>query len=137
MFPKTQLSIDTTLSWKVGGMDCASCAAKIRGAVERLPGVSDVKLSVMSETLMIRSMRAARSRAAIEKQVSGLGYSVQAVTQKTRPKPKSRRIRADAVTIMARHTSITSMAARWADTPTSMIMTMITAHRRRRRPLPA
>ncbi|WP_156412067.1 hypothetical protein [Bosea sp. Root483D1] len=24
-----------TLSWKVGGMDCASCAAKIRGAVER------------------------------------------------------------------------------------------------------
>ena len=42
-----------TLSWKVGGMDCASCAAKIRGAVERLPGVSDVKLSVMSETLTL------------------------------------------------------------------------------------
>nr|WP_019953909.1 cation transporter [Yoonia vestfoldensis] len=26
--------------WTVSGMDCASCAAKIRTAVERLPGVS-------------------------------------------------------------------------------------------------
>lgn len=25
-----------TLSWKVGGMDCAGCAAKIRRAVESL-----------------------------------------------------------------------------------------------------
>ena len=26
--------------WTVSGMDCGSCAAKVRGAVERLPGVS-------------------------------------------------------------------------------------------------
>ncbi|WP_170835834.1 cation transporter, partial [Salinicola sp. MIT1003] len=43
-----------TLSWKVGGMDCASCAAKIRGGVENLPGVSDVKVSVMNETLTLK-----------------------------------------------------------------------------------
>jgi len=27
--------------WRVTGMDCGSCAAKVRGAVERLPGVED------------------------------------------------------------------------------------------------
>ena len=29
----------TELCWSVGGMDCAGCAAKIRNALERLPGV--------------------------------------------------------------------------------------------------
>ncbi|MAS13587.1 MAG: hypothetical protein CMH69_09800, partial [Nitratireductor sp.] len=42
-----------THSWTVGGMDCASCANKIRTALERLPGVSDVRVSVMSETLAL------------------------------------------------------------------------------------
>ncbi|MCV9940467.1 heavy metal translocating P-type ATPase [Boseaceae bacterium BT-24-1] len=63
-----------TLSWKVGGMDCASCAAKIRGAVERLPGVSDVRLSVMSETLTLALDESRTGRDAIEKRVASLGY---------------------------------------------------------------
>lgn len=64
-----------TLSWKVGGMDCASCAAKIRGAVERLPGVSDVRLSVMSETLTLALDESRTRRDAIEKRVASLGYT--------------------------------------------------------------
>ncbi|CAN7641295.1 heavy metal translocating P-type ATPase [Bosea sp. LjRoot237] len=63
-----------TLSWKVGGMDCASCAAKIRGAVERLPGVSEVRLSVMSETLTLALDESRTRRDAIEKRVASLGY---------------------------------------------------------------
>ncbi|CAN7614252.1 heavy metal translocating P-type ATPase [Bosea sp. LjRoot90] len=63
-----------TLSWKVGGMDCASCAAKIRGAVERLPGVSDVRLSVMSETLTLALDESRTGRDSIEKRVASLGY---------------------------------------------------------------
>ena len=55
-----------TLSWKVGGMDCASCAAKIRGAVERLPGVSEVRLSVISETLTLALDESRAGRDAIE-----------------------------------------------------------------------
>ena len=39
--------------FRVEGMDCASCANKIRTALERLPGVSDVRVSVMSETLAL------------------------------------------------------------------------------------
>lgn len=67
------------LSWKVGGMDCAGCAAKIRGAVERLPGVSDVSLSVMTETMTLTLDEARTSRAAIEARVAGLGYTTAAV----------------------------------------------------------
>jgi Cd2+/Zn2+-exporting ATPase len=64
-----------TLSWTVGGMDCASCAAKIRGAVERLPGVSEVRLSVMSETLTLALDQSRTRRDAIEKRVVSLGYT--------------------------------------------------------------
>ena len=40
--------------WVVTGMDCASCATKIRTAVERLPGVSDVNVAVMAEKLTLK-----------------------------------------------------------------------------------
>ncbi len=71
-----------SLSWKIGGMDCASCAATIRGAVERLPGVSDVKLSVMSETMTLALDESRTDRAAIEKRVAGLGYTTVALAAK-------------------------------------------------------
>ncbi|MCA0405463.1 MAG: cadmium-translocating P-type ATPase [Proteobacteria bacterium] len=69
-------------------MDCASCASKIRGAVERLPGVSEVKLSVMTETLTLSLDESQTSRAAIEKQVSGLGYSMAVIDKALRAPAK-------------------------------------------------
>ena len=39
--------------WRVTGMDCGSCAAKVRGAVERLPGVADVDVALMAERLRL------------------------------------------------------------------------------------
>ncbi len=71
------------LSWKVGGMDCASCAAKIRGAVERLPGVTDVKLSVATETMTLALDESQTQRDAIEKRVSSLGYTTAVIVAKT------------------------------------------------------
>ncbi|WP_332680730.1 heavy metal translocating P-type ATPase [Bosea sp. (in: a-proteobacteria)] len=68
-----------TLSWKVGGMDCAGCAAKIRGAVERLPGVDEVKLSIMSETLTLSLDESKTKPEAIEKRVGSLGYTTSAL----------------------------------------------------------
>ena len=65
-----------TLSWSVGGMDCAACATKIRGAVERLPGVSDVAVSVMAEKLTLRLASSATAPEAVERTVKGLGYTV-------------------------------------------------------------
>jgi Cd2+/Zn2+-exporting ATPase len=73
------------LSWKVGGMDCPSCAATIRGAVERLPGVSDVKVSVMSELLTLALDEARTERSAIEKRVASLGYTAAPLASKAVP----------------------------------------------------
>lgn len=41
----------TACDWTVSGMDCGSCAAKIKDAVTRLPGVSGVEIGIMSERL--------------------------------------------------------------------------------------
>ena len=63
-------------TWTVGGMDCAACASKIRGALERLPGVTDVQISVMSERLTLKLAGASTPPDEIERQVRRLGYSV-------------------------------------------------------------
>lgn len=76
-----------TLSWKVGGMDCAGCAAKIRVAVERMPGVGNVQLSVMSETLTLSLDEVQTTREAIEKRVVGLGYTAAALAAPQAQKP--------------------------------------------------
>ncbi|MBX3597495.1 MAG: cadmium-translocating P-type ATPase [Rhizobiaceae bacterium] len=62
--------------WSVLGMDCAACATKIRNAVERLPGVSDVSVAVMSERLKLRLDEQATSREAVEATVRKLGYGI-------------------------------------------------------------
>ncbi|MCR4524461.1 heavy metal translocating P-type ATPase [Bosea sp. 47.2.35] len=79
-----------TLSWKVAGMDCASCAAKIRGAVERLPGVSNVKVSVISETLTLALDAGQTAPDAIEKRVKGLGYTTTALAALASPAPAAK-----------------------------------------------
>ncbi|WP_420101675.1 heavy metal translocating P-type ATPase [Bosea sp. (in: a-proteobacteria)] len=63
-------------AWKVGGMDCASCVAKVQGALETLPGVSDVSLSLMSETLRLSLDESQTKADAVEKRVAGLGYRI-------------------------------------------------------------
>lgn len=67
-----------TLTWSVSGMDCASCATKIRGALERLPGVEDVRVSVMGETLALSLDEGATSREKVEGAVRRLGYGITA-----------------------------------------------------------
>jgi Cd2+/Zn2+-exporting ATPase len=67
--------------YKVGGMDCASCAAKIDTAVRRLPGIEDVSVSVAASTMTVNHDGSA-DLAAMEKKVSGLGYSLRALGKK-------------------------------------------------------
>src|SRR5690606_36332244 len=61
--------------FRVEGMDCASCAGKIDTAVRRMPGVSDVSVSVTAGTMRVRH-DATSDLAAIRRKVSGLGYGV-------------------------------------------------------------
>jgi len=67
--------------YKVGGMDCASCATKIDTAVRRMPGVEDVSVSVAAGTMTL-SHDGTSDLGAIEKKVVGLGYSLRALGKK-------------------------------------------------------
>jgi len=62
--------------YRVGGMDCAGCAAKIDTAVRRMPGVDDVSVSVTAGTMTVRH-DGSSDLLAIEKRVTSLGYSVE------------------------------------------------------------
>ncbi len=62
--------------WRVEGMDCASCAGKIRGALERLDGVRDVRVSVMQGSLALELDAGRTAPEAIEALVERLGYGV-------------------------------------------------------------
>ena len=61
--------------FRVEGMDCASCASKIDTAVRRMPGVSDVSVSVTAGTMRVQ-YDATSDLDAIRRKVSGLGYGV-------------------------------------------------------------
>ena len=62
--------------WTISGMDCGSCAGKVKGAVERLPGIDAVEVTLMSERLRLTLDEAVTSREKVEKAVSALGYGI-------------------------------------------------------------
>jgi len=57
----------------VTGMDCASCARKIETVVGRIPGASDVKVGLQSQTLTVNLDSAGKS-GDVEAAVRKLGY---------------------------------------------------------------
>ena len=61
--------------WRVEGMDCAACVAKVTKAVQRLPGVSDVEVNLMAERLSVSLAPGAATSDAVIKQVEALGYN--------------------------------------------------------------
>ena len=57
----------TTLSWKVGGMDCPSCANKLEKAINGLDGVASAKVMFATEKLVVNCQSAAVSDAIVAK----------------------------------------------------------------------
>jgi len=74
--------------YRIGGMDCASCAQKIDTAVRRLPGVEDVSVSVTAGTMTVRHNGDETLAPAITKRVSGLGYQIAPLAPKAAPAPE-------------------------------------------------
>jgi Cd2+/Zn2+-exporting ATPase len=70
--------VATRTRYRVEGMDCAACAAKIDTAVRRIAGVEDVSVSVSAATLVVRH-RADTVLADLERQVTTLGYGLAAL----------------------------------------------------------
>src|SRR3546814_18047395 len=67
----------TSCVWTVTGMDCGSCAGKIRRALERLPGVTDVDVALMSERLRLTLDEDQTSRDHVETAVKQLGFGIE------------------------------------------------------------
>lgn len=66
------------LSFRVEGMDCASCVGKIETALGRIKGLSDVQVNFASEKLTLRREPHSRTTARdIAKKIRSLGFDVQ------------------------------------------------------------
>ena len=94
-----------TVEWTVTGMDCAACAAKIKNAVGRLPGVSDVNVAIMSERLKLTLADGTTPREKIEGAVRSLGYQIEPRKAGAKSNP-ARRIRTPAMRSSASSTLI-------------------------------
>lgn len=64
-----------TVRYRVTGMDCPSCAAKIEKAARGVGGVEDVKVSIASQIMTLRLDDDERLPE-IERTVTGLGYQL-------------------------------------------------------------
>jgi Cd2+/Zn2+-exporting ATPase len=64
------------LRLRVDGMDCASCATKIQNALQRMPGISEVTVSVTGGTVTIGRDPNGVDDDTIRDQISNLGYRV-------------------------------------------------------------
>src|SRR5687768_1045675 len=62
--------------YRVTGMDCGSCAAKVDAAVRRLPGVEDVSLSVSAGTMTVCRQQGEPLLPVMKASLKGLGYDV-------------------------------------------------------------
>ncbi|WP_235035110.1 heavy metal translocating P-type ATPase [Roseomonas sp. 18066] len=74
-------------AWRVAGMDCAACVAKVTRAVERLPGVSEVEVNLMAERLTARLAEGSAAEA-VQRQVTSLGYGVTRLEGAPAPAPR-------------------------------------------------
>lgn len=72
----TDTSMDTR--FRVDGMDCASCAAKIDTATRRFDGVEDVSVSVVAGTMTVRH-RLGVDLQQIVSRVKSLGYKAEII----------------------------------------------------------
>jgi len=70
------MSDPETLTFRVTGMDCANCAQRVRNAVERLPGISDVAITHTTEKLTLTRAESGAGTDAIETRVRALGYGI-------------------------------------------------------------
>jgi Co/Zn/Cd efflux system component/copper chaperone CopZ len=60
--------------YRIFGMDCASCAAKIETAARKIEGVEEVKVSIASQVMTLSVVDPRTQLSAVEQAVTDLGY---------------------------------------------------------------
>src|SRR5665213_4088442 len=66
----------TALRYRVGGMDCPSCAGKIETALNRLGGARAVRVNHQTGVLLLELDELATPRERVEAQVQDLGFDI-------------------------------------------------------------
>ena len=69
--------------YRITGMDCASCAAKIENAARKIPGVADVKVSIALQLMTVRPGDGPLRLSELEQAVTALGYQVSRVRERS------------------------------------------------------
>lgn len=66
--------------YRVTGMDCSSCAAKIEREAGGVTGVQEVKVSIASQEMTLRIDKTAAQLPELERRITGLGYKLARVS---------------------------------------------------------
>jgi Zn2+/Cd2+-exporting ATPase len=62
------------LKYLIAGMDCADCARKIEGVVNKTPGASNPKVNFTAEKLSLNLDESITPRAELERRITAIGY---------------------------------------------------------------
>src|SRR6266851_5095126 len=76
---RTTPTAPSILRYRVRGMDCPSCAGTIETALKRLPGTDRVRVNYHTQHLTLGLDEAKTPRAAVERQIHGLGFEASLV----------------------------------------------------------
>ena len=76
------------LKFRVGGMDCASCAHKIENALHRIAGVGEVKVNVTGGSVSVTPSGETPSAVAVSEAIRKLGFTVGATDDRARAHAK-------------------------------------------------
>lgn len=79
----TRTDAPLTVRYLVSGMDCASCATKIERAVGNIAGIQEVRVSIASQTMVLRTDNPADTLPRVDRVVRDLGYQVSRVERPT------------------------------------------------------
>src|SRR6266404_3917973 len=66
----------TTATFAIGGMHCASCAARNERVLRKIPGVRDANVNLGTRSARVEFDAAAVSEAALHEAIVGIGYEV-------------------------------------------------------------
>lgn len=72
----TQTPSLKTQQMQIGGMDCASCAAKIETALQKVGGVAEVSVSAATERLIISYDPQQMNELTLRDRITALGYTI-------------------------------------------------------------
>ncbi len=64
-------------SLKVIGVDCAHCAASVKGALEGVPGIDAIEIDLGSKSAIVSFNNASISKEQVKEKIEDVGFDVE------------------------------------------------------------